>query len=164
MFTASSVSLEGESLWVLRSSPVKTGDILFAKIAAHLAITLPPVFLVGVEVYVLLSAPLALAITGLFAVLSIAVLGAYVGLACNLKMPNMHWTNEVAAVKQSYSVLLAMFAGWGASGLIVLGDFLLGEYIVDWAYLLLCAAVFSCLTVAVAVWLKKRGEKLFEKI
>ena len=36
------------------------------------------------------------------------MLSANIGLMCNLKHPNLKWTNETQAVKQSLSVMLTM--------------------------------------------------------
>jgi len=86
------------------------------------------------------------------------------GLAINLKFPNLHWTNETAAVKQGLSSALAMFGGWGVALLPLGGYFLFGKYLPAWGYALLCLTLFVLACVGLIVWLKRRGEKIFENL
>ena len=79
----------------------------------------------------------------------------------NLKMPNLTWTNETMAVKQSGATAVAMFAGWGI--LIVLGV----------AYAFLCSVVpqnvllaalcviFAAACILCIRWLKTQGGNIF---
>ena len=89
------------------------------------------------------------------------VMFAAIGLAVNLKLPNLHWTNETAAVKQGASTVVTMFGGWGIS-LLPLGGFLLfGEYLAPWLFALLFLAIFVAVTVLVLTWIYKKGTKIF---
>ena len=89
---------------------------------------------------------------------------AVLGLAINLKFPNLHWTNETQAVKQGLSSLLAIFGGWGVSLLPLGGYFLFGKYLPAWSYALLWLALFTFIGIGLLLWLKKRGEKIFENL
>ncbi|MBQ8308422.1 MAG: ABC transporter permease [Clostridia bacterium] len=164
MLTASSVSLEGETLWILRSSPVATKEIFAAKIATHALVTALPAAIAAAVVCALLKIPVGLAALVLFTVLAITVLCATAGLAINLKMPNLTWTNEVAVVKQSLSTMLGMFAGWGASALVIIGHFAFGKYLPAAGYLTIVGALFVVLAVPLILWLLKRGVKIFERL
>ena len=84
------------------------------------------------------------------------------GLALNLKMPNLNWTNPAIAVKQSGSALIAIFGGWvllGALG-VVYGVWLV-KYISPDTYRYILTALFAVLTVLTEIWLRKRGTKIF---
>ena len=86
------------------------------------------------------------------------------GLAINLKLPNLRWTNELVAVKQGVSVIVAMFVGWGTIGTLVGGYFLFGKYMQSEWYMLLCSGLLSIVDGWLCVWLKRRGERIFESL
>ncbi|MBE7068679.1 MAG: hypothetical protein E7381_05200 [Clostridiales bacterium] len=164
VFTASSVSLEGETLWILRSSPVKTEQIFKAKTAFHLAIAFPPALVGAIELCALLKIPALTCLCILLTLFALCFLCAKFGLFVNLKFPNLHWTNEITAVKQSVSTLLATFFGWGASALFVGGWFLFGQGLGIRIYLLLCSLVFASFGVMLYLWERKKGKTVFENL
>ncbi len=163
MLTASSVSLEGESLWVLRTMPIKTEEIFKSKIFTHLLLTVPFLLVSGTVVCILLRLQFWLSVWVLLSPVALSVLTALSGLIVNLHFPNLHWTNELVAVKQSLSPLVAMLIGWVLSGLAVGGWFLFGKYIGVW-YLVILFAVFTIVSVCIWQWLKTRGKILFENL
>lgn len=160
--TACSVSLEGDSLWVVRSLPVSAWDVLKAKLSLHLIVSGLPLLLVGT----LLGVGAGLGVWQVLLILLASVtytvfFGAF-GLAMNLKFPNLKWTNETVAVKQGIATMIAMFGGWGIIIVPVLVHLAIGAYFTAWAYVLLWTGVMACISVALFVWLKKRGANIFE--
>ena len=164
IITASSVSLEGETLWQVRVLPVDSWHILKAKIHLHFVVSaLPAVFatiIMGITLEV-----------GVWYTTSICILStvcvtfaAAMGLAVNLKFPNLKWTNEAAAVKQSASVMIAMFGGMGAVLLLLGGYFLFGRYLPAMGYIWICCGILLLVSIALLIWLKKRGIKIFESL
>lgn len=162
--SASTVSLEGDSLWVLRSSPVPTEKIFLAKLGFHLLLAAVPAVIVGIVYCVLLKISFFTSVLVIALILAIAVLSALVGLALNLKYPNLHWTNEIAAVKQGASVVISMFGGWGISLLIVGGYFLFGKYLPTAAYLGIFLAVYLGGAFLLWRWIKTKGKTIFENL
>jgi len=162
LLAPSSVSMEGESLDVVRVLPIKTEKILFAKGLAHALTTgIPAAFACGFLCGIFRqSAPISLCV--LLAVLACVLFCSVGGVAVNLLLPNLKWTNEVAVVKQSASTIAAMFGGWGIVALLVGGYFLFGKYLPAWGYLLVCSAAFLVASVGVCIFLKKKGVKIFE--
>ena len=98
----------------------------------------------------------------LFAV--VTVFCALMGLIINLKMPNLKWTNEMVAVKQSFSVLVSMFVGWAASGVVLLGNLLLNDWIAPVPYMAIVVGAFAAAIIFLVWWLKKRGQEFFENL
>lgn len=86
------------------------------------------------------------------------------GLCLGLKLPNLTWTNETAPIKQSASVTIALFGGWGYA--IVLGGlyFLLGRFLSTGVYLLLFTLLTMLLCAVLLNWLKRRGTKIFSSL
>ena len=111
--SATSISLEGKNLWMLKVLPVSPWQVFRAKISVHVIMTaVPAVF-----------CSLAFAIAGrvdivnmfLMASASIvfSVFCGTLGILCNLRFPNLTWANEAQAVKQNMSVITATFIPWG---------------------------------------------------
>ena len=163
MITSSSISLEGENLWLLRSMPVTTQMIFFAKTAFHWLYASLPAALTMIVFFASLQVSFGYIALAVLAVLTSVALFASLGLAINLKFPNLTWTNEVVAVKQSVSPLVAMLGGWGVSALILLGALKLVPYLGVW-YLVIVAVVMTAASAGIWLWLKKRGVEIFETL
>lgn len=164
VITASSISLEGDTLWQLRAMPLSHTTIFGAKITFHIVYSLLPITIVLAVLGALLKIPVGLILLAwvLFAV--VTVFCALMGLIINLKMPNLKWTNEMVAVKQSFSVLLTMFVGWGASGVVLLGSLLLEDWIAPVPYMAIIVGLFAVATAFLLYWLQKRGGEVFENL
>ena len=89
---------------------------------------------------------------------------ALLGLALNLKLPNLTWTNETAAVKQSMSALLSLLIGWVYVSAMAAGCYFLGGLRNPEAGLLACAGVTAALDAGLLVWVKKRGSAIFASL
>lgn len=142
--TSCSVSLEGAQWPLVRTLPVRTRDLLLAKILLNLTIALP-CWTVAVIGGFLAVRPQGLSILWLVLVPALyCVFGAAAALRINLAFPQLHWQTETQAVKQSAAVLLSMLAGFAAAG-------------VPWICLLFfpadCVYTVLCLVLAVLTWL-----------
>ncbi len=162
MLSAASISLEGENLWIVRSLPLPTEKILLAKGLTHWLVTAIPAAISAIALAIVLKIGVGYAVAMLLLALLFSAFAAVMGLIINLKMPNLHWTNELVAVKQSASALLSMFAEWAAVALLAGGYFLFGRYLFAGGYFLVCIAVLLATCSLLAVWTYKRGVKIFE--
>ena len=159
--TASSVSLEGKTIWQLQSLPIDPFKILVGKLVLHLSVSAFPALLCISVLCVLLKIGVLYALLCVVAVVAFVVFCATSGLCINLKMPNLHFTNEVTAVKQSMSVLVSMFLNIGVIGLFIGSYFWFGKYLPETGYLAICIAVLLTANVVIVWWLKKRGTRIF---
>ena len=161
---APSVSLEGKSLWLAQSLPVKPWQVLRAKLAVHLTLTGVP----AAVCYVLLAFahPFSAAelLLGAVLIAGYVLLMASFGLFVGLKMPNLHWTNEITPIKQGGAVMLALFSGFAYAALIVVGYLLLGSKIGLTAYLAAFAALTLLLAALLLRWLHKTGCRIFASL
>jgi len=162
--TAPSVSLEGQSLWIIRSLPVATRDALVAKLTLHLVLALPPMVILGTVISVVFSLKAVSAVlvilTGVLSVCFLALLG----LAMNLKMPNLSWTSELVPIKQSAPVAIVMFGGWGI--VMIFGGlyYLLRNTISPLLFLSIINGVFLAVNVFLYRWTVTAGARIFEKL
>ncbi|MEK5417545.1 MULTISPECIES: hypothetical protein [unclassified Paenibacillus] len=110
--TSSSISLEGNHIWILKSAPVPTKTILLSKITVNLTITVPIVIVSSVLLMISLGTGWMESLLLLIIPVLYACFTAMVGVIVNLKLPKLEWTNEVSVIKQSASVLVAMIIGF----------------------------------------------------
>ena len=164
LISAPSVSLEGNKLWILRSVPVRTRDVLMAKVLCHLTIALP--FSVIASAIIAVSMHLGTANTVLLILLpaSATVFSAFMGLFFNLMFPKLDWLNEVSAVKQGASTLIAMFIGMGSVVILVVLYILLSGLIGMKLYLTLCIVFYLVLSAAAYLYIRGAGCRKFESL
>jgi ABC-2 type transport system permease protein len=115
--TASSISLEGKNLWIIKSLPIKIKNILWSKIFISLTLTVPAV-IVNTMIIAIVFKLNALTISAMLSVsLMYSVFSPIIGILINLYLPKLEWTTQTAVVKQSASVLLYTFSGFLAIGI-----------------------------------------------
>ena len=111
MISASSVSLEGKNLWIIKSLPVNSGNVLLIKAAAHLTLSAPVNIVSGILMILVLNTSLPVSLMLLLLPLLFSVFNALLGVAVNVRFPKLDWNNETEAVKQGISSILALLGG-----------------------------------------------------
>ncbi len=159
--TAPSISLEGKSLWVIKSLPVSAWSVLRAKLRLHILLTCIPGAFCALCMACVLKADAYLAVLLVLISVLFGAFGAAFGLFIGLKKPNFNWTNETAAVKQSISVLIALLSGWICVALFAAAYFLLPVKPEPRVFLLIVVIAMALLTGGLLLWIKKRGTKVF---
>lgn len=161
---APSVSLEGKNLWIAQTLPISGKQALMAKLKLQLILTIiPAIPLIAATLWVFRPAPFFAVAIPVVAILFI-VLMAVLGLAINLKLPNLNWTSEIVPIKQSASVFLSLFGGWviiiALGGAYVLLD---GKISVE-AFFALVGGLFLVSGCILLRWLQTRGARIFESL
>ena len=155
-----SVSLEGKSLWLAQSLPVKPWQVLRAKLKVQLALTaLPALVPLACMAFIL---PVTAALPLVFAeTLAYIAFSACLGLTLGVARANLTWTSELMPIKQSLAVTIALFGGWlyaiVFAGLYLWQGWKLGAA----AYLAIAAAVTLAVTALLLRWLKTKGAQRF---
>ncbi|MGN0479855.1 MAG: hypothetical protein ACI4GO_10525 [Hominenteromicrobium sp.] len=163
--SAPSVSLEGKSLWVIRSLPVSGRTVLLGKLRMHCLLVIP---ISAVSALVLgLTVGCSAADTVLAAVLA-ALFGWFVGtvgLILNLLMPRFDWINEAGPCKQSAAVMLTIFGCYFVM-LLFAGIFVLlyAAGLSATLSLAFCAAVLCAASCAMHALLTHWGARRFETL
>ena len=165
--TAPSVSLEGKTLWILRSMPVSAKQVLSAKLKLHELLCAPVALLLSVAAGIVLRAD-AVGWVALVLIPQLTVLlsGAF-GLVMNLLLPKLDWTSEAVAVKQSGAVLVTMLGLMLYTILACVGLFLLvlSKPVLSLpAYVLIFATLTAVLCGACLAWLPRGGAKRFDRL
>ncbi len=106
--TAPSVSLESKTLWLLRATPLRAEDVLFAKVYASRVLTGPAALLASLSVILITSPAWYTALAVLLLPQAFALTGEALGMIFGVLFPRFSWVNEAEPVKQGASVLLTM--------------------------------------------------------
>ena len=163
---APSVSLEGKNIWILQVLPVSGWQVLKAKLGLQIIFNLiPTTFLIICVEWILKPAAAFVVLIPLTVVLFIIMMAAF-GLTCNLKAPNLKWTNETVPVKQSMSVTAALFGGWIIVAAFCFIYYLLYKYFEVKALSFLAGldVVLAVLCILLLKWLCKKGSFIFETL
>ncbi len=162
--TAPSISLEGKTLWILQTLPVDSWTVLKSKIKIHMLISsIPLLVLVGVIEVIFDMTLISRIMLPVYAVL-FPFFEAVFGLMINLKMPNLNWTNEAAAVKQGINVLIALLGGLGIIIILAVPYIIWNDIFSADIYIILTAIVILIATIILWIWLKKKGSEIFNKL
>lgn len=112
--TACSISLEGRSLWLAKSAPVKAMTVFKSKLAVNLTVTLPAVFINGLLLMGALKTSFADSLLLLTLPAAYALFISLAGLVVNLRYPLFDWMTETQPVKQSAATLITLLIGIGS--------------------------------------------------
>lgn len=110
--TSCSISLEGKSIWIVKSLPISAKDIFLSKVMVNLTITVPAIFINAILQIIGLRLTLATGLLTIAMPLAFSLFMALCGLVINLHFPVLDWMNEVTAIKQGASILLTMLSGF----------------------------------------------------
>ncbi len=142
MTSASALSLEGNGLWILSTSPVKPIHILISKLTPHLMVSLPASLITAVLISIAVPSGFwNIVFTFLISICS-SLIFAFFGLIMNILMPKFEFDNEAMVIKQSGAVTVTMFSSMIFGLLLVgLGLFLSITLGVESAFLIIAAFV-----------------------
>lgn len=113
--TPSSVSMEGKSLWIIKSLPVSAREWMIAKIKVTLMLSIPSSLITATLVAIGLKPDFWNVIWLYLIPLAYSFAFTTLGLWLNLRMPRLDWQSEAEAIKQGGAVMINIFAGMGAA-------------------------------------------------
>lgn len=123
--SASALSLEGDNFWIIKSSPIRLTDVVYAKLVPHLMISLPASLISSVLVAIAIGASPLWWIYIVGAPLVGCFVFAMLGLVLNIAMPKLKFRNATEVIKQSAPVFILTLGGMLLSAVFVIGSFLL---------------------------------------
>lgn len=161
---ASSVSLEGQNLWILKETPVSAAEALDVKVCFQLLLACPCGALCTAGLSWGLGLSLAEGGALLLFTLAFAGFTALMGLVINLLFPKLDAVNDMVVVKQSAAAMLSTFGGMAAAiGCGALTVMLSGP-VGGAGALAVCALALLAAGGALLRWLHTRGAERFMEL
>lgn len=160
--TSSSISLEGKSFWILKSSPIKTEDVFISKVLFYVIICLPFILVNTVLIYFFTNVSVFNCILVLLIQISLVLGYSLEGLWINILTPKFDWDNEVKAIKQGTGTLLSMLFGFALGVILYVPPFIvIALGINSFIVLLVDSLVVSTI---MGVVLFTHGKKRYEQL
>ena len=110
IISSAALSLEGNSLWIIKSMPISAKTVLLAKTMPHIIVSLPTVLVTSVLLIIATEAPPVYCAFIILCPSLISFLGAFLGMFLNVSFPKFEFDNEAQPIKQSASATITMFA------------------------------------------------------
>ena len=165
IISAGLISLEGNRLWIIKSLPIKTIDILHSKLFLHLALCIPPGLIFSIIGSIVFSLNIVDSIIVVLVPVAFTVFEALFGLIVNLWKPKFDWVNETVVVKQSASVMITLFSTMALVIMIGICYFsFLSEFMNVKTYVYICLGVFILVDLGFYYLLKTWGVRRFEEL
>jgi len=165
MISAPSVSLEGKTLWICRTLPIPSGDILMSKALLHFVVTEPGIIIGGAIFAVLLKPSPVELIMMLILPTTLNAFLALLGVAVNLRFPRFDWTSEVQVIKQSATVFVTMLLNLIAvitPAIIYMAA--LSNRVSLSVFAIICSVLYLALAALLYVYLRGAGARRFESL
>lgn len=159
--TASSVSLEGKMLWILKEAPISVGDIFAVKVGFQLLLELPCLLAAAVCLTFAFSLGAADALVLFLVNAVLSLFCALFGLFINLSMPRLDAPNDTVVVKQSGAAMLGAFVPMLLVVALGFGWTVLQDILGMLPALLLCAALPALGSAALLGLLNTKGKSLW---
>ncbi len=157
--TGVSISLEGKSLWILKSIPADVREIFAAKLLINIVLILVPSLLSLIGFGIAFRFPLLYYLGGLVLITAGALFISMLGLLINLRFPKLDYDREAVVIKQSLSAFLSVLVPLFFSIGMMIVYFLTGMEAFWWI-----VGIYVLLDIVLFVLLAKYGTERFRKL
>ncbi len=160
--TAVSISVEGSSFYIMKTSPISVNKLLNAKLMVNIIFgAIPALVASTIFAFTLRNENFILIMLFILTAPLYSVLGGNVGLIMNLLFPYMKWDNIAKPVKQGISTLFTILIG-----LVMAGGVFAFLYFAKMRIEIMFLLIFIFLIVSSVITyiiIVKQGEKLLNK-
>lgn len=109
--SAASISIEGKSLWIMKSLPVKARDIIMSKLKVNLILVAVAIVISATLLNIALKPDPLHAILLYLTPLVYGLFTSFAGISLNLKYPNFNWNNELEVIKRGKPMSIMVMVG-----------------------------------------------------
>lgn len=157
--TGVSISLEGKSLWILKSIPADVREIFTAKLVINIVLILVPSLLSLIGFGIAFRFPLLYYLSGLVLITAGALFISMLGLLINLRFPKLDFDREAVVIKQSLSAFLSVLVPlFFAIGMMIV------YFVTELQYFYWIMGLYVLLDVILFILLAKYGTERFRKL
>ena len=158
--TCSSISLEGKSLWIMKTIPQKPLTILLSKFLVQMAICLPALFIDTLLVSIAFGFNIFNYLSVVIICSLISVTNALFGLIANLYFHRFDFINDAQVVKNGLPVLLSLLFSYVLIIIMFVMFMLLPYHLFIW----LSIFMLLIITAAFSLFLKSNAGRLFKRL
>lgn len=162
--TAPSFSLEGKSLWILRSLPINVYDVFEAKERLHVLINAIPGIVSIIIIGFCMKYDFILIIYSIVCVLLFVELHALVGLVIGILRPNFNWTTEAQPIKQSLNGVFVMVTAIISAIIFAAGAYFSRNIFSLENYIYISIIILMIIIIYLRRWIRSKGVKLFNEL
>ena len=163
--TSSMISLEGKSINILKSLPIKPINIVLYKVVTALIIIIPCIIIGDIIIFIKFRFDSINILLILISSILLPIVSELIGIIVNLKYPKLDATSDTEVVKQSMSSMISVFIGMGLIGATILLLFMmLNKGISDTTILLILTLFYTLLALILWLVLIKTCDKSFNDI
>lgn len=159
--TGSSISLEGKTLWIIKSLPLSTSTIFLSKIAVNLIVILVPTFISLILICIAFPLTWYVAAEGMIYIVLCSIFTCMLGLVLNLIFPKLEWESSAEVIKQSMASFLSLVVPVVSCGMLAYLYFKMGFQTYVFQSIIGGMAVID---VILFIVLKTWGEAKFAKL
>lgn len=165
LLTSASINMEGKNIWIIKSLPIRTIDILVAKGLVPV-VTLLPVFEIESLLFVILFnikgvGVILMLLMPIFTMTFFSMFGIYI----NLKHFKLDWISENEAFKRAGGPTIASFSSLGITALfVILYLIIFGSFMGFFAYMWFMLASLAIGSVIIYSMLKNNADELLLKV
>lgn len=162
--TSSSISLEGKTINITKSLPIKTSTIMKSKIIFPFIIELPFTILSEIIFFIKFTPTIQEEILIILTSLVTIAFQAVLGLIINLKYPKLNASSDTEVVKQSMSATLSVFLGLGISIVLILIMIKLNKILTIPGQMLIALIIMITITTILYIILMNKTSKEYQKL
>lgn len=160
--SASSISVEGKNLWLMRSLPVSEGALINSKILLHLILTVVPQLMCSVVLAVLVKGVAVHSVLVVLVPLLFAVFTAELGMMLNILFPKLDWVSESNAVRRNTSTRLSVLISWATVLVATIVFRHLPETTDVIHYLYVLTGLLVVMIIGLYIWIHRKGEEYIQ--
>lgn len=161
--SSSSISLEGNTFWVLKSMPINDKDIYLSKLLFNYIINIIYLIICNIIMIVLFNLNIKYIIISFVLNVVIELLFSILGLVINLYFPKLNYLNKMQVIKQSIAVLINMLIAF-ILNIIYLFIYIFIAMNINIIFSLIIMLCIFILSIIILIIIFKRANNRFNKI
>ena len=162
--TCSMISLEGKSINLLKSLPLRPIDIIMYKVNTTLTVVVPIITLGLIISIIKFKINIFIGLLLIICGILLPLISGLIGIIVNLKFPKLDAKDDTEVVKQSMSSFISVMAGMFITIISIGLLFKLNDLINTNLTIFIFTLVFAIIAYLLYLYAKVRGTKDFEKL
>ena len=159
---STSISREGQNLYVSKYLPISFRDQIMARIMPGIILSSIAIFGTMALIYTFFGIPLIIIVPALIVIFLGMLLTSFIGILLELRFPKLIWDNEQKAVKQNMNFVITMFGSWAIAALFVTAVVLLKLNM--WYTFSFVTAVCGLINMLLYYVIMNQGQRWFNNI